>query len=127
MTPNILIVDDEPFMLRLIEASLKKGNFSLTSCRSGEQALALAIQQPPQLIILDLMMPGMDGLATLRRMKDVETLRAVPVIMLTAKGHQLAQFEAAQTGAEVFLTKPFSPRQLLEEAKRLIAAQPATP
>jgi len=127
MTPNILIVDDEPFMLRLIETSLKKGGFAVTPCRSGEQALALATQQPPQLIILDLMMPGMDGLATLRRMKEVATLQAVPVIMLTAKGHQLAQFEAAQTGAEVFLTKPFSPRQLLEEAKRLIAVRAATP
>lgn len=127
MTPNILIVDDEPFMLRLIETSLKKGGFAVTPCRSGEQALALAAQQPPQLIILDLMMPGMDGLATLRRMKEVAALQDVPVIMLTAKGHQLAQFEAAQTGAEVFLTKPFSPRQLLEEAKRLIAVHTATP
>lgn len=126
MTPQILIVDDEPFMLRLIEASLKKGGFAVATCRSGEAAIEWATQSPPHLIIMDLMMPGLDGLATLRVMKQTPALRNLPVIMLTAKGHQLAQLEAADSGVEVFLTKPFSPRQLLEEAKRLLALHPAT-
>jgi two-component system alkaline phosphatase synthesis response regulator PhoP len=125
MTPDILIVDDEPFMLRLIEASLKKGGYAVTACRSGEQALEWAAEHPPLLIIMDLMMPGLDGLATLRQMKQVPALRDVPVIMLTAKGHQLAQIEAQECGAQVFLTKPFSPSQLLAETKRLLAAHPA--
>jgi DNA-binding response OmpR family regulator len=124
MTPSVLIVDDEPFMLRLIEASLKKGGFAVTTCRNGEMAIEWATQIPPRLIIMDLMMPGLDGLATLRRIKAVPSLRDVPAIMLTAKGHQLAQVEAAECGAEVFLTKPFSPSQLLEEARRLLARHP---
>ena len=127
MKPQILIVDDEPFMLRLIEVSLAKGNFGVIPCRSGEQALEVVAQQTPHLIILDLMMPGLDGLATLRRIREMEMLRGVPVIMLTAKGHQLAHLEATESGADVFLTKPFSPSQLLAEAKRLLAANLTTP
>ena len=121
MKPRILIVDDEAFMLRLIEASLLKGSFAVTACRGGEQALAAVALQPPHLVILDLMMPGLDGMATLRRLKEIEALRDVPVIMLTAKGHHLAQVEATQSGVNVFLTKPFSPSQLLAETQRLLA------
>jgi two-component system alkaline phosphatase synthesis response regulator PhoP len=124
MIHRILIVDDEPFMLRLIEASLRKGGFHVSSCRSGEAAMEFASQQPPHLIILDLMMPGLDGLATLRLMRQSAALRDIPVIMLTAKGHQLAQVEAAESGVQVFLTKPFSPSQLLAETRRLLAPQP---
>jgi len=125
MTPHILIVDDEPFMLRLIEASLKKGGFSVSSCRSGEAALEWAVERPPMLIIMDLMMPGLDGLETLRYMRVLPALRDIPVIMLTAKGHQLAQVEAEECGVQVFLTKPFSPSQLVEETKRLLAPHTA--
>jgi len=126
MNPHILIVDDEPFMLRLIEASLKKGGFAVVACRSGEQALEWAAEHPPMLVILDLMMPGLDGIMTLRYLKQLPALRDVPAIMLTAKGHQLAQLEAGESGAQVFLTKPFSPSQLLEETKRLLATPAAT-
>jgi two-component system alkaline phosphatase synthesis response regulator PhoP len=126
MKPHILIVDDETFMLRLIEASLNKGGFDISAYRSGEAAIAAAAQEPPHLIILDLMMPGLDGLATLRRLKEIESLRNTPVIMLTAKGHHLAQVEATESGANVFLTKPFSPSQLLAETRRLLAASIAS-
>lgn len=125
MNQHILIVDDEPFMLRLIEASLKKGGFTAASCRSGELALEWAAERPPLLIIMDLMMPGLDGLETLRYMRVLPALRDVPVIMLTAKGHQLAQVEAEECGVQVFLTKPFSPSQLLEEVKRLLGVRSA--
>jgi CheY-like chemotaxis protein len=123
MTPQVLITDDEPFMLHLIEASLKKGGLSVASCRSGEQALESAARLAPQLIIMDMTMPGLDGLATLRRMKQMEALRDVPVIMLTSRGHQLARVEALESGAQLFLTKPFSPSRLLEESIRLLAVR----
>lgn len=121
MNPRILIVDDEPFMLRLIETSLKKAGFDLISCRSGEQALDLAAQQRPSLIIMDLMMPGMDGFTTLQHLKAKPDLGKVPVIMLTAKGHKFTQEKAEEGGVDAFLTKPFSPSQLVEEARKLIA------
>ncbi len=123
MNSRILIVDDELFMLRLIESSLKKAGFELLSCRSGEQALELAAKHRPALIVMDLMMPGMDGVATLQKIKERPELRAIPTIMLTAKGHKLAQENAQAVGVDVFLTKPFSPSQLVEEARRLIAAE----
>jgi CheY-like chemotaxis protein len=125
MTSQILIVDDELFMLRLIEASLKKGGFAVTACRSGDEAIAMANRNTPDLIIIDLMMPGRDGLATLRVLKESAALREVPAILLTAKGRALVEHEAAESGVEVFLTKPFSPSQLLEHVRRLLAAQPA--
>jgi two-component system alkaline phosphatase synthesis response regulator PhoP len=125
MNSQILIVDDEPFMLRLIEASLKKGGFSVTACRGGEEALARAARQAPDLVILDLMMPGLDGLQTLQQLKQMDSMRDVPVIMLTAKGHKLAQVQAAEGGVAVYLTKPFSPSLLVEHARRLLATTPA--
>jgi len=127
MTPLILIVDDEPFMQRIISASLKKGGFPTTVCSSGEQALETAARLAPQLIIMDMMMPGIDGIETLRRMKQCEALRDVPVIMLTAKGNNLARVEAVASGAQVFLTKPFSPSHLLEEARRLLTTNTTIP
>lgn len=127
MSSQILIVDDEPFMVRLIESSLKKGGFSLSSCRNGEAALESVSKGAPDLIIMDLMMPGMDGLATVRRMRENPALGQVPVIMLTAKGHQLSQAEAAECGIQLLLTKPFSPRNLLEAAASLLKPGSTTP
>jgi len=123
MTPHILIVDDEPFMHRLIGASLQKGGFTLTFSRSGDEALAMATAQPPDLIIMDLMMQGKDGLATTREFKATPHLRPIPVIMLTSTGHKLTEEEAVQSGVECFLTKPFSPSRLLAEARRILAFQ----
>jgi len=125
MNPHILIVDDEPFMLRLIEASLKKGDFVVTSCRNGKQALECAAEHRPALIVMDLMMPELDGFETLRQMRRLPSLCEVPVIMLTAKSEQLAQSAAENSGVQVFLTKPFSPSQLLAEATRLLAGNTA--
>jgi CheY-like chemotaxis protein len=125
MTPHILIVDDEPFTLRLIEATLKKDGFTVAGCRSGEAALEWAVARPPVLIIMDLMMPGLDGLETLRYMRVLPALRHIPVILLTAEGHQITRKEAEECGVQVLLTKPFSPSQLHEETKRLLAPQTA--
>jgi len=122
MSASIIIIDDEPFMLRLIEASLKKGGYRVEAFRDAALALQAAEANPPQLVVLDLLMPGMDGMTALRQLKQTPSLAHVPVIMLTAKGHQLTQDEATASGAALFLTKPFSPAELLEQARRLIGS-----
>ncbi len=123
MPSRILIVDDEPHMLRLTELSLKKGGFDLLIGRNGHQALDLAGRHHPELIVMDVLMPEMDGLTALRALKQAPTTADIPVIMLTARGHVMTRQEAEASGAALFLTKPFSPINLLREAERLIAAR----
>ena len=118
---KILIADDEVFMLRLLEMTFKKGGYEVVCCRDGHEALAAATSVPPQLIVLDVMMPGLDGLGALRRLKENPATRDIPVVVLSAKGHALTKVEAEVAGAVLFLAKPFSPNQLLGEAQKILA------
>lgn len=120
MPATVLIVDDEPHMLRVTELSLKKGGFNLLLARNGREAVELAHREHPSLVIMDVLMPEVDGLTALRQLKQAEDTRQIPVIMLTARGHVMTRQEAEGSGAAAFLTKPFSPTQLLNEARRLI-------
>ncbi len=122
---KILIADDELYMLRLLELTLKKGGFEVISCRDGQEALALAVSTLPQLIVLDVMMPGLDGLGALRQLKENPATRAIPVIVLSAKGHALTRVEAEVAGTALFLAKPFSPNQLLGDVQKIIGPNPS--
>ena len=119
---KILIADDEVYMLRLLEMTFKKGGYTVISCRDGQEALAQAATTPPQLIVLDVMMPGLDGLEALRQLKANPETREIPVVMLSAKGHALTKVEAELAGATLFLPKPFSPNQLLSEVQKILGA-----
>ena len=122
--PKILIVDDEPHMLRVTEFSLRRGGYQLIIGRNGREAIELAEREQPALIVMDVLMPELDGLGALRLLKQSPRTATIPVIMLTARGHVMTRQDAEDSGASLFLTKPFSPNQLLNEAKRLIEAQP---
>jgi len=124
--PRVLIADDELFMLRLIEASLRKGGFDVVACRTGEDALTRAHTDPPALIVLDLVMPGIDGLEVLRRLRQAPSTQGIPVIVLSGKGEAISGVEAEAAGATLFLSKPFSPTHLLGEVRRLLKP-PSTP
>jgi CheY-like chemotaxis protein len=126
MPPKVLIVDDEPHMLRVAELSLKKGGFAIITGRNGRQALELARLAKPNLIVMDVLMPELDGLTALRELKQDPQTAGIPVIMITARGHVMTRQEAEASGAAVFLTKPFSPTQLLQEAQRLTQTLPAS-
>jgi CheY-like chemotaxis protein len=117
---KILIADDEVYMLRLLEMTFKKGGYTVVSCRDGQEALALAATALPELIVLDVMMPGLDGLGALRQLKGNPATRKIPVVVLSAKGHALTKVEAELAGAVLFLAKPFSPNQLLSEAQKIL-------
>jgi CheY-like chemotaxis protein len=122
-SPKILIADDEVYMLRLLEMTFKKGGYTMVSCRDGREALATAVTELPQLIVLDVMMPGLDGLGALRQLKENPATRDIPVVVLSAKGHALTKVEAEAAGAVMFLAKPFSPSQLLAEAQKILSAK----
>jgi len=117
--PRVLIADDEVYMLRLLEMTFKKGGFEVACCRNGHEALAAAAGQP-QLILLDVMMPGLDGLGALRQLKENPLTKDIPVVVLSSKGHALTRVEAELAGAAMFLTKPFSPSQLLDDVKNIL-------
>ena len=119
-TKKILIADDQLYMIRLLEMTLKKGGYEVVSCRDGKEALAVAASELPQLIVLDLIMPGLDGLGALRLLKENPTTAKIPVIVLSTKGHTLTRAETEQAGAAQFFTKPFSPVQLLDEIKNIL-------
>ena len=117
---KILIADDEIFMVRLLELTFKKGGYEIVSCHDGRAALATAATARPQLIVLDVMMPDLDGLGALRQLKGNPATKNIPVVVLSAKGHALTKVEAELAGAALFLTKPFSPNQLLGEVRKIL-------
>jgi two-component system KDP operon response regulator KdpE len=105
----ILVVDDEPAIVRLVRAKLQADGYSVISAGRGEEALTTLEDERPDLIILDLMMPGMDGFETLRR---IRTESQVPVIMLTARSGDADRLNGFQGGADDYVTKPFNPDEL---------------
>ena len=122
-TPKrVLVVDDEPHMLRISEFSIRKAGYATLTARNGRDAVRLARSEQPALIIMDVTMPEMDGIAALAELKATPETAAIPVIMLTARGHALTRHEAANSGAALYITKPFSPNALAAEARRIIEA-----
>jgi CheY-like chemotaxis protein len=127
MAEKILIVDDQPFMVRLIQHNLERAGFELLTARNGREAVELAQQALPDLVVMDVMMAEMDGLKALAELKKRESTRAIPVILITAKGQTLTRQQAESSGASLLLSKPFSPTQLLAEIRRLLSTSPILP
>ncbi len=121
---KIMIVEDEPDIRKLIELSLVKvGKLEVIVCASGEQALAKVEQEKPDLILLDVMMPGMDGVMTIRELKKRDSSCNIPVIFLTAKAQREEIASLLKTGAIEVITKPFDPLTLAEQVKKIYQKQ----
>jgi two-component system alkaline phosphatase synthesis response regulator PhoP len=117
---RILVVDDEEDVLELVKYNLEKSGYKVIKAFSGEQAMTEARGKTPDLIILDLMLPGIDGLEVCRQLKsDVKTER-IPIIMLTAKGEETDIVTGLELGADDYITKPFSPKVLIARLRRLL-------
>ena len=114
-------------MLRVTELSIKKGNYAIVIARNGREAVELAAREKPDLIVMDVIMPEMDGLTALKHLKASPDTAGIPVIMLTVRGHALTRQQAEEAGAAIFLTKPFSPTQLLAEARKLLGETSPSP
>jgi CheY-like chemotaxis protein len=121
---KILIVDDDPVVHMLYKRHLEKEGFELLMARNGVEALTVAAQSKPDLILMDVMMPAKDGLAALRELKQNESTRHVPVIVMTANvsEYNTSAQEAKIGGAEGLLTKPLSPAKLVAEVRRFFPA-----
>jgi len=117
---RILVVDDEEDILELLKYNLSREGYAADCVASGEDALRSAEKSSPDLVILDLMLPGMDGLEVCRRLKGGERTRHVPVVMLTAKGEEADIVAGLELGADDYITKPFSPRVLVARIKAVL-------
>ena len=110
MPAKILVVDDEPPITNILSYNLKQANYEVLVADNGEDALSLARQGQPDLIILDLMLPGVDGLEVCRILRSE---RDVPIIMLTARDEEIDRVVGLELGADDYVVKPFSVRELL--------------
>ncbi|HET7636342.1 MAG TPA: response regulator transcription factor [Candidatus Limnocylindria bacterium] len=115
--PQILIVDDEPKIVRLVADYLAAAGFAVSTARSGEEALMRARTQPPDLVILDLGLPEMDGLDVTRALRRNGDL---PIIMLTARDDETDKLIGLELGADDYVTKPFSPRELVARVRAVL-------
>jgi len=126
LRPHVaLVVDDTPDIIRLVHTSLRS-HFKVISAENGEKGLALALREQPSLIVTDLMMPGIDGLEMTRRLRADPTTSHIPILMLTAKGDLDDRVIGLETGVSAYVAKPFSPRELLTQARALVKAQANT-
>ncbi|MCB2147500.1 MAG: response regulator transcription factor [Deltaproteobacteria bacterium] len=117
---KILVVDDEEDILELVRYNLAREGYAVTCAASGEAALKSAMSDPVDLIILDLMLPGIDGLEVARRLKQNSGTKDTPIVMLTAKGEEADIVTGLELGADDYVTKPFSPRILIARMKAVI-------
>lgn len=120
MTEKILIVDDEVDLLRMVDFSLRSAGFSTLSAQNGKDALRLARNDRPDLILLDLMLPDIMGTEVCRALKADAATKDIPVIMVTAKGEEIDRVVGFEIGAEDYVTKPFSPRELILRIRSLL-------
>ena len=122
---NILIADDDELLLKLLEHKLTQQGYSVICVEDGEVALGAAKLEQPDLIVLDGMMPGMDGFDVLRNLKEDAATRDIPVVMLTARNMERDIVRGLTLGAEEYLVKPFMPEELVVRIKRLIDSKAA--
>ena len=118
---RILVVDDEPDVLELVVFHLKKAQFKVAVADTGDQALKIAREQVPSLLILDLMLPGINGLEICQLLKQDPKTRDIPILMLTARAGEEDRVRGLELGAHDYVTKPFSPRELVLRVKNLLS------
>ena len=118
--PTILVVEDERDIRELIRFHLEQEGYGVREAETGESALALMTAERPALVVLDLMLPGIDGLEVCRRLRATDGLRGVPVIMLTAKAAEVDRVLGLELGADDYVTKPFSSAELLSRVRAIL-------
>ena len=124
---HVLVVDDEEDILELVRYNLVRGGFDVTTVTTGEEALKKAKNNMPDLVLLDLMLPGVDGLEVCNILKREPKTAHVPIVMLTAKGEEADIVSGLELGADDYITKPFSPRVLVARVKAVLRRKAKAP
>jgi len=118
--PTVLVVEDDPDIVEVLVYNLRREGYAVDSVGDGERGLALALSRKPDVVLLDLMLPGMDGMEVCRRLRAQDGGADMPVIMLTAKGEETDVVLGLEMGADDYVTKPFSPREVLARVRALL-------
>lgn len=119
MPKKILAVDDEKHIVKLVQVNLERQGYEVITANDGKEALQKVEEEHPDLIVLDVMMPYMDGFEVLQHLRRNPATRDIPVIMLTAKAQDADVFKGWQSGVDLYLTKPFNPMELVSFVKRI--------
>jgi two-component system phosphate regulon response regulator PhoB len=125
---TIIVLEDEPDISNLIRFHLQQAGYGIHACTTGDKALALAAEHPPSLFVLDIMVPGVNGLEVCRRIRGNKSLALTPIIFLTARSTEEDKVKGLELGADDYITKPFSPRELVARVKAVLrrSEQPVT-
>ncbi len=117
---TILLVDDEPDIIEIVRYNLSAEGYAVKTAKNGKEAIKQAIRYKPQLILLDVMMPGMDGMATCRKLREIPELQDTVIAFLTARGEDYSQLSGFEAGADDYITKPIKPKVLMGKVKALL-------
>jgi DNA-binding response OmpR family regulator len=120
---KILIADDEPYILRSLSFVLKKEGFDIDTAADGEETLEKIEQFKPKILFLDIMMPKKDGYEVCKYLKSNDATRDIYIIMLTARGQIIDKKKGIESGADEYITKPFSPREIVSKVKNILESQ----
>ena len=124
MSASILIADDEPNILISLEFLLKRAGYNVSLARDGQQALDAILRDRPQLVLLDVMMPVKTGFEVCQAVRADDSLNGIRILMLSAKGRDTDLAKGLALGADAYMTKPFSTRELLQKVQDMLAAPP---
>jgi len=117
---KILVVDDEPDIVEMLSYNLTQEGYDVVTANDGEQALVVARQELPELVLLDIMMPKLDGVEACRRLREMPEMRKTFVVMLTARAEEYSELAAFDMGADDYIVKPIKPRALLSKLKAIL-------
>jgi DNA-binding response OmpR family regulator len=120
MPKTIVIADDEPHVLRSLEFILKKQGYRVVTATNGEEALSRVMENNPDLVFLDIQMPKMDGNTVLRKLREEEKFQDLYIVMITAKGQEVDRLNSLESGANEYVTKPYSPRKLVSRVQEIL-------
>ena len=122
---KIVVIEDEPDIIEVVSYNLKREGYTVIPVKRGDEGLNAVRNESPHLVILDLMLPGLDGLSICQQMKSDPMVRDIPIIMVSAKGEESDVVIGLELGADDYLAKPFSPRELLARVKAVLRRGPA--
>jgi len=124
---KILVVDDDPDIVELLQYNLAKEGYDVTHAENGKEAIATALKHKPDIVLMDVMMPVLDGIAACRQMREMPDFRDTHIIFLTARAEEFSEVAAFEAGADDFITKPIKPRALLSRLAAFVRREAQTP
>lgn len=122
MVKKVLVVDDEPAIITLLQYNLQQAGFDVISAKDGEAGINMVMEENPDIMILDLMLPKIDGIEVCKKLREDRIL--IPILMLTAKGDEFDKILGLELGADDYMTKPFSPREVVARVKAILRRKP---